>query len=35
MRENSCRIERRGEGTVLEWTLSLGKDARIRVWDWG
>lgn len=35
MSENSCRSERRGKWKVMKWTLSLGKEARTRIWDWG
>lgn len=33
MSENSCRSERRRKGKVVEWTLSLGKEARIKIWE--
>ena len=32
MSENSCGNERRGRRKVSEWTLSLGKSARTRIW---
>lgn len=32
MSENSCGRERRGKGKATEWTLSLGKEARARIW---
>lgn len=35
MSENSCGRERRGKGKVTEWTLSLGKEARARIWVLG
>lgn len=31
MSEHSCRSERRGKGKFMEWTLSLGKEARTRI----
>lgn len=35
MSENSCGREQRGKGKVTEWTLSLGKEARARIWGLG
>lgn len=34
MSENSCRSEMRGNGKVMKWTLSLGKEDRTRTWGW-
>lgn len=32
MSENSCRREGQGRGKLREWTLSLGEEARTRMW---
>lgn len=32
MSENSCRREGQGRGKLREWTLSLGEEARTRIW---